>query len=935
MKNLLNFYIIFSLLSFLYSQTGKINGYVEDSSTGEPLIGVSIILIDQGIGADTDENGRYTIINVPIGIYDLKTSIIGYSTVKVTGLIVSTDRSTEQNFSLIQKTIEGEEITVLADRPLIYKDLTSTQKITTSEDILNMPVESFLGVLTTQAGVNVGAGGELHIRGGRSNEVGYFIDGVSVSNPFFTNSLSVNVSNKALSELKVVSGGFNAEYGNAMSGIVNLQIKEGRENYEGNVSLYAGDRYSNDTELYSNINEFELLNRKTLEGYFSGPVPFTGKKLTFNSSLRFSSQDGYMYGIREHDVQDSANFFGEDWYIEMGGDSSIIAMNPSVSLNSLLKITYKVSPILKFSGQYIGSIGNNKSYVHFYKYNPDGRSQSASENENISFKVNHAIGKKTFYEAHIFQNNTDYESYQFTPLDLSKAINFSSGDAFGQDEDLLLYIDSPGIYEVGPNIITILDGETYLLPNSKYASSQKILGAPSSPTFSFGGSNRGHNYRYSTSYGGKLDISSQINNRHEIKTGIQFRMDELNERIFSILYDDNTYRIPTISPENASPSHSNYNENALFISAYFQDKLEYDSFIMNIGLRYDSFDPKSSHIDSLLNPEFGKTKSSRKSMLSPRMGVAYPITDRGIIHFSYGHFYQMPTMRNLFLKNIFGAGLSPTIGYSNLKPQKTVMYEFGLQQQLGRFIALNTSIFYKDIRDLLALQTINYNSPTYGPSSYAIYLNKDYSMVKGITLSLTKRRDAKTKTSAFIDYSYQTTEGNSVASGSFYFNALTDTEEEKKIVPLSWDQSHVFNTTISITEPGEKGWGISFIGKLSTGWPYTPNIPFAGYVPLPNSDRKPIQKSLDMRMNKNILLAGIGIEFFMKVYNVLDIRNERYVFTDTGRSGYTYINRSLQETEGFKAHYGEPGVHTWDEYFTRPDYFSPPRLITFGLSVGL
>ncbi|GIR57414.1 MAG: hypothetical protein CM15mP64_8260 [Candidatus Neomarinimicrobiota bacterium] len=107
--------------------------------------------------------------------------------------------------------------------------------------------------------------------------------------------------------------------------------------------------------------------------------------------------------------------------------------------------------------------------------------------------------------------------------------------------------------------------------------------------------------------------------------------------------------------------------------------------------------------------------------------------------------------------------------------------------------------FYKDIRDLLALQTINYNSPTYGPSSYSVYLNKDYSMVKGITLSLTKRRDPKTKTSAFIDYSFQMTEGNSVTSGSFYFNALTGDEEEKKIVPLSWDQSHVFNTTVSIS----------------------------------------------------------------------------------------------------------------------------------------
>ena len=224
-----------------------------------------------------------------------------------------------------QETIEGEEVTVLAERPLIFKDLTSTQKITTSEEILSMPVESFLGVLTTQAGVNVGAGGELHIRGGRSNEVGYYIDGVSVSNPFFTNSLSVNVSNKALSELKVVSGGFNAEYGNAMSGIVNLQIKEGRENYESNVSFYTGDRYSNDTELYPKINEFELFNRKTLEGYFSGPAPFFRNKLTFNSSLRYSSQDGYLYGVREHDIHDHANFFSDDWYIEMGGDGDTIS----------------------------------------------------------------------------------------------------------------------------------------------------------------------------------------------------------------------------------------------------------------------------------------------------------------------------------------------------------------------------------------------------------------------------------------------------------------------------------------------------------------------------------------------------------------------------------------------------------------------------------
>ena len=239
-------------------------------------------------------------------------------------MCIRDSRTTEQNFSLNQETIEGEEITVIAEKPLVYKDLTSTQKITTSEEILNMPVESFLGVLTTQAGVNVGAGGALHIRGGRSNEVGYFIDGVSVSNPFFTNSLAVNVSNKALSELKVVSGGFNAEYGNAMSGIVNLQIKEGRENYESSISFYTGDRFSNDISLYPKIDQFEIFNRKTIEGYFSGPVPLMKNKLTFNSSLRYSSQDGYLYGIREHDVHDKANFFTNDWYIEMGGNGDTV-----------------------------------------------------------------------------------------------------------------------------------------------------------------------------------------------------------------------------------------------------------------------------------------------------------------------------------------------------------------------------------------------------------------------------------------------------------------------------------------------------------------------------------------------------------------------------------------------------------------------------------
>jgi outer membrane receptor protein involved in Fe transport len=471
----------------------------------------------------------------------------------------------------------------------------------------------------------------------------------------------------------------------------------------------------------------------------------------------------------------------------------------------------------------------------------------------------------------------------------------------------------------------------WILNEHEYAPSSRIKGSPSSPTFLFGGSNRGHSYRKSNSLSFKFDFTSQINNRHEIKAGINYRSDKLDERNFSILFDNQEYRIPTILPENDSPSHSHYNNKSVFLSGYIQDKIEYDNFITNIGIRYDQFDPDENYIANFLDPEGESKKAEKKIMVSPRAGVAFPITDQGILHFSYGHFYQMPTLRRLYKRSIFGAGLSPTIGYADLKPEKTVLYEFGLQQQIGKITAIEMSAFYKDIRDLLALQSIRYESEKYGPSNYSIYMNKDYGNVKGYTFSFTKRYDPISRTSAFVDYTYQVTEGNSVTSGSFYYNALSGEQDEKRIVPLAWDQRHILNTNISIGDP--RNWNVGVISKLSSGWPYTPNIPDANYIPQPNSSRKPWQWRIDMRIHKNLKVRNLNYLFFMKIYNLLDRRNERYVFNDTGRAGYTYVYQSTQETKGFKKHYGESGVHEWSEYQLRPHYYTSPRSINIGFSI--
>jgi hypothetical protein len=212
-----------------------------------------------------------------------------------------------------------------------------------------------------------------------------------------------------------------------------------------------------------------------------------------------------------------------------------------------------------------------------------------------------------------------------------------------------------------------------------------------------------------------------------------------------------------------------------------------------------------------------------------------------------------------------------------------------------------------------------------------IYLNKDYGSVKGITFSLTKRHDPVTRLSAWADYTYQVAKGNSVRSGSFFFNSLTGEEEEKRIAPLSWDQRQIMSATLMFGDP--RKWSVSFIGKLSSGWPYTPDIPNANYVPEPNSDNKPWQRNVNMRIQKTFNLQNFRLVAFAKIYNLFDTRNERYVFDDTGRAGYTYGYQSSQETGELIRHYGEPGIHTWNEYMTRPYYYTAPRSVSLGLTV--
>ena len=224
--------IVITLLSVLTvtglaQTTGKISGVVTNTTTSEPLIGVNITVEGTSMGAVTDINGEYSIINIPPGTYRLRASMIGYEPMVTPGLVVSVNRTANADFKMKEGVIEEKEVIVTVERIQQKRDQTSSVHNVTSDQMKALPIENLDQVVNLQAGVV-----RDHFRGGRDKEVAYLVNGVRVQEAYDLNR-SITVENEALEEVEVITGTFNAEYGNAMSGIVNAVTKDGGNTLKG------------------------------------------------------------------------------------------------------------------------------------------------------------------------------------------------------------------------------------------------------------------------------------------------------------------------------------------------------------------------------------------------------------------------------------------------------------------------------------------------------------------------------------------------------------------------------------------------------------------------------------------------------------------------------------------------------------------------------
>jgi hypothetical protein len=843
------------------------------------------------LGAASELDGNYVILNLPPGKYTVRAQAIGYQPVEVENVNISIDLTTTVDFEMKETAVELEAIVVESKQDVVRKDVTSSQSLISSDEIKALPVSEFNDVLQLQAGVTKDADGNFHIRGGRTTEIAYWVNGVSITDAY-DNSRGIEIDNNSVQELQVISGTFNAEDGNAMSGIVNTVTKEGGKDYHGNILVYTGDHVSNFTDYFPHINNINAFSNYNTQGSLSGTVPYTNNLISFFVNARYFYDDGYLYGERRFNPNGTP------------GDSAVLPMNWHRTYYGQGNIGLSPIQNLKINLEGFYSKDNFQDYNHEYRLNPDGDVNKFATSYNATATITHMLTSSTFYEA--------------------------KGSYFFKDFNEHLYSDP---YD-----------PRYLHPDSL------LHGRADNYSFRTKGTNLHRFFRKTNTFLGKIDFTNQLNNEHLVKLGAEVRNHSLQfddytlepHRTNNIEDSIFTPSIPDISQTN----RRQYENRPFEASAYVQDKIEFEHVIINFGIRYDYFDAngkvlvdvKDPNIYAPLRPGMDKLtiaerepnfykNSEPKWKLSPRFGIAYPTSATGVVHFSYGHFLQIPPFQYLFQNGPYkipnsGAAVG-VFGNPDLKPQTTVMYEIGFRQEFFDDYLIDVTGFYRDVRDWITAGTI---IQTYNLVTYSIFTNKDYANVKGITLTFNKR--FSNYFSFDLNYTYQVAEGTNSKEDDAYNAQINGTEPSLFLIPMNWDQNHLLNASIYT---GYEGWGASLIARYGTGLPYSPTV--TQYTAdrgistglLPNSRRIPSQFSMDLKLEKSFQLIGVNVNAFLRVFNLLDNRIPLKVYEDTGEPDYTTQTQTLTKNPASPT--------TPQEYFKYPDHYGEPRNVQFGIDL--
>jgi len=876
--------------------TGKITGKVTDAQNGSPLPFANVSVIGTAYGNITNQLGEYIIDYLPVGTYVVQVSYMGYKTSRVADVVVEPDRSTTVNVSLDAEAIMADEVVVEADRPLVDVEKTTTTRRMDEEEVKVRPISTVAEAVATQPGV-VLVDGELHVRGGRASEVKYYVDGIAITDAA-TGTGGLEVSLSSLSGFDLLSGGFDAEYGNVQSGVVNLQTREGGRQFSGELK-YMTDDYGAPERTYDNYDNI-------LFG-FGGPMFTERLRYYVSGEGRFS--DTYLPTSEERETRDLwGNLFG----LQVHDRQSMLGSGQA-------KVSFIVTPTRKLTAEYLTS----KTVRDFYFHNYSREGYWSREHEDWSH-----VPLDTTYSYYNAAEHTPSSDNQFTTRKLVWRDNVSPTmfytvklARFDSDEQYWLN-KNPNDYwwqaTVGGAMTVDQDSDNDLNPEPGY--------------YRTWGEHFGWSHEKTSATTFKADLTNQPNDIHQMKSGFEVVYTELDVTNLSLgtlipsAGDTLNENWEFFNWERALNTDERYQHNIYRGfptngAMYIQDKMTHEGMIVRAGLRLDWSDPGASS-------DVGQSQIWRErlnAVISPRLGIAHPISDRDALHFHYGRFYQMPHLTALYEsgESLDEAPAGRVIGYSGLEPEVTTSYQFGAEHQFSQNLAMDVTGFYKDIFGLLATEQYE-RGPTEG--AVFTYVNKDYASVKGVEFKLTKR---------FANYfmgnlSYTWLQATGVSSDEnqgAQAEALGLPRQPLKEIPLNWDERHSMAGFLFISDPGN--WEVTFDYNFGSGTPYTPSILGQKVIDPEsvNSGSRPSHQNLDIRGTKKYKLYDQEFSLFFEAHNVFDKKNLRGLgaygaeyYTMTGNLGGAYVETAADGRERLEA-------------LNDPSVFGEGRSISVGIAI--
>ncbi len=1025
----------------LWAGNGKITGRVIDRESREPLPGANVIVahsmltdgtdvpLDRPLGAITDADGYYFILNVPPGVYVVEARMVGYTPLTQRAVKADLDRTTNLNFQISSTSIALDQVVVTATREAIKPDVSATQEIIGTARLAEMPVlhvDEFVGRLKGVELVSGVQGSGLSVRGGGIRETEVRMDGISLQDPRTENSY-LALNSTAIEEIQVLTGGFQAKYGGIRSGLLNVVTKDGhRERYTLSLKadvapagqsrffkenpgddpwsdaswiyrIYSGEYAmrgvsASDTTIPVEFRNFrgwanastvprELDSTQKLqlwrlqhpqyrvaaspdffiEGTLTGPLP--GEFIPVFGE--FAERTTFMLGFKYENSQLAFPIGPRDNYVDWNGQlklTSTLSDNMRLSINGLLaKVqTSSSSGVSSYGGALIdqatsfGFLGSNETAVrqqaalvgggNFPQLFNLSRLQYYDQRYFVGgAKFTHTVSPSAFYTVDLQVGYTDQGLTPYS-LDTNRADAWVTFYSSRLKRDL-----------------------RYSVPNLGSPSGSTNYGYDALNTFTMYGGPQRVDSSHSWVYQLKGDLTAQLGRHHQFEAGIAARLQHL------FVYTGTWFQSQVaFTPD----TWEYYDVTPLEIGAYVQDKLEFEGMILNAGLRLDYLNPMKEGFvagfptdedyarlyneiyqnlpgagmsyerwlafRALLEdpPGWPRSENPVQAHLSPRLGVAFPITESSKMYFNYGHFYQRPAIAFMYNMKIDpGSVVVPTPG---LEMGRTISYEFGYEQMFLSDYLVNVTAYYKDIsNEPLSRSYINY----YGDNIVAEYEPDGYGDVRGVELRLERPMGQFFTFSAMYDYMVSSS-GQAGLAQVFEDRLLARDRELRSPNLYTSEPRPRANINLNLHTPADFGpefLGINWLGGLFANFLFDwrsggrvllnaeePDVKLRNYVDAVN------YWNIDFRGSKVFATPYGSLELVITVKNLTN--NKFLTVGNMLQTQYSDYKNSLKTPDkggdDLWGQYESDDGHIKTGWLTAPIFLNPRRII-FGVRLNL